>query len=141
MNQKNPKCPFVRLMLVFVIVVIIGVGVNKLLTESGSGFFNTAEIAETKEKRQKTYTFRDEEHLLEQYEKHKDKFHYDTPEEYEEQANRVIHTFAVLHKQEKEGDDNIYYAVDTNELVVVSSDGYIRTYFKPEEGMKYYNKQ
>ncbi len=52
MNQKNPKSPFVRLMLVFVIVVIIGVGVNKLLTESGSGFFNTAEIAETKEKRQ-----------------------------------------------------------------------------------------
>ena len=54
MNQKNPKSPFVRLMLVFVIVVIIGVGVNKLRTESGSGFFNTAEIAETKEKRQKT---------------------------------------------------------------------------------------
>ena len=35
----------------------------------------------------------------------------------------------------------IFYDEDKNEIVFVSSDGYIRTYFKPSEGINYYNRQ
>ena len=40
-----------------------------------------------------------------------------------------------------EDNDEIYYDEDKNEIVFVSSDGYIRTYFKPSEGINYYNRQ
>ena len=29
----------------------------------------------------------------------------------------------------------------TNEFVILSTDGYIRTYFRPSSGIKYFNKQ
>ena len=46
-----------------------------------------------------------------------------------------------LHKLEKEDGDDIYYLEETNEFVVVSTDGYIRTYFCPDAGKKYFDKQ
>ena len=46
-----------------------------------------------------------------------------------------------LHKLEAEDGDDVYYLENTNEFVIVSTDGYIRTYFKPSRGMEYYNKQ
>ena len=30
---------------------------------------------------------------------------------------------------------------ENNEIVFVSEDGYIRTYFKPTDGINYYNRQ
>ena len=47
---------------------------------------------------------------------------------------------SVLGHEKDDGDD-IYYLERTNELVIVSTDGYIRTYFRPDSGIKYYNKQ
>ena len=41
---------------------------------------------------------------------------------------------------EEDGDD-VYYLASTNELVIVSTDGYIRTYFCPDSGKEYYDKQ
>ena len=46
-----------------------------------------------------------------------------------------------LHKNEKEDNDDVYYLEETNEFVIVSTDGYIRTYFYPDSGIDYYNKQ
>ena len=46
-----------------------------------------------------------------------------------------------LHKLEKEDGDDVYYLEETNEFVIVSQDGYIRTYFLPSAGKKYYDKQ
>ena len=37
--------------------------------------------------------------------------------------------------------DNVYYLESTNEFVIVSTDGYIRTYFKPNDGIDYFNRQ
>jgi pyocin large subunit-like protein len=46
-----------------------------------------------------------------------------------------------LQKTEAEDGDMVYYLEDTNEFVIVSPDGYIRTYFLPEDGIDYYNRQ
>ena len=53
-------------------------------------------------------------------------------------------TYAIVHlklPKEKEDGDDVYYIQDTNEFVVVSTDGYIRTYFNPDDGIDYYNRQ
>lgn len=87
------------------------------------------------------YNFRKEENLISHFEKHKKEFEYTTAEEYLEGANRVINTEGVLHKTEAEDGDDVYYLEETNELVIVSTDGYIRTYFKPSAGIAYYNRK
>lgn len=88
-----------------------------------------------------TYHFRTEEYLTEHFKKHGSEFDYKTSQEYEEGANRVINTNGVLHKKEQEDNDDVYYLEETNEFVIVSTDGYLRTYFKPEGGLDYYNRQ
>ena len=62
-------------------------------------------------------------------------------ESYEEAASEVVNNPDALHKTEKEDGDDVYYLKDTNEFVVVSGDGYIRTYFNPNDGINYYNRQ
>lgn len=88
-----------------------------------------------------TYEFRKDEYLMEHFEKHGHEFGYTTAEEYLEGANRVIASEDVLHKIEAEDGDDVYYLEATNEFVVVSTDGYIRTYFKPNDGIEYFNRQ
>ena len=53
----------------------------------------------------------------------------------------VVNNPKSLHKTEKEDGDDVYYKEDTNEFVVVSTDGYIRTYFNPDSGKKYFDRQ
>ncbi|MBO5522262.1 MAG: zinc-ribbon domain containing protein [Roseburia sp.] len=88
-----------------------------------------------------TYQFRTQENLQEHFSKHGAEFGYQTAEAYLEGANRVIVSADALHKYEKEDGDDVYYLESTNELVIVSTDNYIRTYFKPEDGIEYYNRQ
>ncbi len=87
------------------------------------------------------YTFRNDKLLNEHFEKHNEDFGYADVQEYVEGANRVINDKNALHKLEAEDGDDVYYLENTNEFVIVSTDGYIRTYFKPSRGMEYYNKQ
>lgn len=91
------------------------------------------------------YRFRSKKYLDEHFAKHgdefKDDFGYQNAAEYEKGASDVINNKDALHKNEKEDGDGIYYLVDTNEFVVLSTDGYIRTYFRPDSGKKYYDKQ
>ena len=44
-------------------------------------------------------------------------------------------------KIEKEDGDTVYYVEATNEFVVLSTDGYIRTYFLPDSGKRYFDRQ
>lgn len=78
-----------------------------------------------------------EEHFL----KHSGEFGYTTKEDYLEGANEVVTSASSKHKQEAEDGDDIYYDAENNEIVFVSKDGYIRTYFKPSDGIEYYNRQ
>ncbi len=87
------------------------------------------------------YTFRNDGLLESHYEKHGEEMGFASPEEYEAAANRVIDDEDVLHKVEAEDGDDVYYLERTNEFVVVSTDGYIRTYFYPNDGIDYFNRQ
>lgn len=85
--------------------------------------------------------FRNQKLLDQHYEKHGIEMGFDSAEEYEAAAAAVVSNPDVLHKTEKEDGDDVYYVEATNEFVIVSKDGYIRTYFLPSGGIKYYNKQ
>lgn len=87
------------------------------------------------------YAFRNNNLLNQHFEKHNGDFGYSTTEEYVKGANLVINNPNSLHKLEAEDGDDVYYLEETNEFVVVSTDGYIRTYFKPSSGISYFNRQ
>lgn len=87
------------------------------------------------------YHFRNESLLESHCEKHGKEMGFASSEEYEMAASDVINDPKSLHKTEKEDGDDIYYKEDTNEFVVVSTDGYVRTYFNPDAGKKYFDRQ
>ena len=87
------------------------------------------------------YTFRNNKKLEDHYEKHGKEMGFKDAEAYEEAASNVVNNPNALHKIEKEDGDDVYYIESTNEFVIVSTDGYIRTYFNPSGGIDYYNRQ
>ena len=87
------------------------------------------------------YTFRTPELRLSHFTKHGIDMGFTTQEAYEEAASRVVNNPNALHKTEAEDGDDVYYIEDTNEFVVLSTDGYIRTYFNPDNGKAYFDKQ
>ena len=87
------------------------------------------------------YTFRNNKLLEEHFQKHGIEMGFATKEEYQKAASDVANDPEALHKLEKDDGDDVYYKEDTNEFVVVSTDGFIRTYFCPDSGKKYYDKQ
>ena len=110
--------------------------------ESISATSETVAESESKQEESKyAYTFRNEQLLNEHYEKHGIYMKYKSPEKYLKGANRVIADKDTLHAIEAEDGDDVYYLEKTNEFVVVSKDGYIRTYFCPEEGIEYFHRQ
>ena len=89
----------------------------------------------------KQLRFRNKRLLEEHYEKHGRDMGFDSAKEYEEAASAAALNPDALHKTEKEDGDDVYYVEATNEFVIVSVDGYIRTYFLPDSGIKYFKKQ
>lgn len=91
------------------------------------------------------YHFRNEKLLNQHFAKHggefSDYFGYETAEEYEKGASDVINNPDALYKTEAEDGDGVYYLESTNEFVILSTDGYIRTYFLPSSGINYFNRQ
>ena len=87
------------------------------------------------------YKFRNNKLLTQHYEKHGIEMGFDSKESYEKAASDVINNPAALHKIEAEDGDYVYYLEETNEFVILSTDGYIRTYFLPSGGKKYYDRQ
>lgn len=85
--------------------------------------------------------FRNEKLLTEHYNKHGISMGYESEEEYLAGANAAINAATALRKKEKEDGDDVYYVEETNDLVIVSTDGYIRTYFRPEDGISYFERQ
>ena len=87
------------------------------------------------------YTFRNNKLLNEHYDKHGIEMGFESAEAYAEAANLVIHHPDVLWKTEKEDGDFCFFLEETGDFVVLSTDGYIRTYFRPGSGKKYFDKQ
>ena len=97
--------------------------------------------AESTESKVRQLRFRNKKLLNQHYEKHGMDMGFKSAVAYEQAASAAALNPDALHKTEKEDGDDVYYITATNEFVVVSTDGYIRTYFKPDSGIKYYNKQ
>lgn len=123
---------------VFLILLLLwggGFGINPLLSSDKNipGKGNAIAVKELE--------FRSEKLLRDHFEKHGVEMGFKTPEEYEDAAALVVADEEVLHKTEKEDGDDVYYLEDSNEFVVISTDGYIRTYFEPEDGIEYFKRQ
>ena len=87
------------------------------------------------------YYFRNSKLLDQHFQKHGIEMGFSSAEEYEAAASAVVNNPKSLHKTEAEDGDDVYYLEETNEFVVVSTDGYIRTYFLPDGGKAYFARQ
>ena len=87
------------------------------------------------------YRFRNNKLLEQHYEKHGIEMGFASKEAYEQAASDVINNPAALFKHEAEDGDEVYYVEETNEFVILSTDGYIRTYFLPNAGKAYFDRQ
>ena len=87
------------------------------------------------------YGFRNKKLRDSHFEKHGIEMGFETVEDYIEAANKVISNPDALHKLEAEDNDHIYFIEETNEFVVLSQDGYIRTYYIANGGIDYFNRQ
>nr|OTO69802.1 hypothetical protein A5866_002018 [Enterococcus sp. 12C11_DIV0727] len=91
--------------------------------------------------------FKTEKQLKEHYKKHVEKqgeFGDISQDEYLEGARDLIKSKGnkkVHSKVRKKNGDTLIYDETTNELVIVDKNGNIKTYFKPERGLDYYNEQ
>ncbi len=95
----------------------------------------------TEEPKVKKYKFRSKKLRDQHYEKHGKDMGFDTAEAYVSAANDVISDPSSLYKIEKEDGDDVYYRERDNAFVVVSKDGYLRTFFYPDRGKKYFDSQ
>lgn len=88
-----------------------------------------------------TLTFRNQKLKEQHYTKHGIDMGFKSADSYEAAAAAVVNNPSALHKTEAEDGDDVYYLEKTNEFVIVSTDGYIRTYFNPNNGIDYFNRQ
>ncbi len=109
--------------------------------QSGASQSTQSVRSEQSEPQTVTLKFRNKNLLDQHYEKHGKDMGFSSAAEYEKAAAAVPANPAALHKTEKEDGDDVYYIEATNEFVVVSTDGYIRTYFLPDSGKRYFDKQ
>lgn len=120
--------------------------VTEKITESVTEIFSE-EATEyfTDENNYVEYHFRNEKLLNQHFEKHGSEFYddfgYQNAQEYEKGASDVINNPEALFKYEAEDGDGVYYIEQTNEFVILSTDGYIRTYFRPSGKIDYFNRQ
>ena len=115
-------------------------GVVKITAKVAKKKYVCKIVVKAVEKKQSGYIFRYERYLQEHYEKHGIEMGYATKEAYLAGANAVINNPNALHKLEAEDQDHIYFIEATNEIVFLSQDGYIRTYFICS-GKNYYDRQ
>ncbi len=85
------------------------------------------------------YYFRNNDRLIQHYEKHGIEMGFASAEDYEKSASDVINNPNSLHKLEAEDNDDVYYLESTGEFVILSTDGYIRTYYYAD--LDYFNRQ
>ncbi len=135
-NHKNSSKLYT--LVVFLIVVCLVI-YNYFLEELQNDSYENTPTISSEYMEQKG--FRNERLLKEHYEKHGIDMGFASAEEYEAAAIGVVNNSAALHRIEAEDGDDVYYMEETNEYVVVSTDGYIRTYFYPSDGKDYFERQ
>ncbi len=86
------------------------------------------------------YSFRDANTLESHYKKHGQEMGYSTALAYQARANEVIQAQESLNTKQNDG-DTAYFLKSTGEFVVLSPQNVIRTFFIPENGMEYFERQ
>ena len=136
-NSKNKSKKFRNIIIVAVVLLLSFIG--KVFNINFDAL-NIGSVLQS-QKADGVLEFRNDNLWEEHFLKHGGEFGYTTKEDYLEGANEVVTSASSKHKQEAEDGDDIYYDAENNEIVFVSKDGYIRTYFKPTDGINYYNRQ
>ena len=136
-NSKNKSKKFRNIIIVAVVLLLSFIG--KVFNINFDAL-NIGSVVQS-QKADGVLEFRNDNLWEEHFLKHGGEFGYTTKEDYLEGANEVVTSASSKHKQEAEDGDDIYYDAENNEIVFVSKDGYIRTYFKPSDGIEYYNRQ
>lgn len=132
--MKKFQNKLIKVLLIIVVIAGVLLYLNTNNSNSNSEYYPQSDI-------QVDYHFRNDNLLSDHYKKHGIEMGFNSKEDYEKAASAVINNPNALHKIEKEDGDDVYYVEDSNEFVIVSTDGYIRTYFLPDSGKKYYDKQ
>ena len=143
-NSNKPEPSIKQWIYALIALVVVfaggGAGLSQLgMASSGEGQAGTA--LESKQMDVRQYEFRNEKLLQEHYKKHGAEMGFPSAYEYQKAAAQVAANPAALHKLEAEDGDDVYYLEESNEFVIISTDGYIRTYFKPDSGKAYYDRQ
>lgn len=88
------------------------------------------------------HTFRNKKLYDDHYKKHGAEFGNITQQEYLDKANELIidKSESILHKY-SDDNDYLYFNTENNYFLVLSEDGYIRTFFIPSSGIKYWERQ
>lgn len=136
-TQKNKKTAINKKISLIIVIFLIVLSIIYVKDKIGPEDNKVIQDVNTSE----SYTFRNESLLQEHFNEHGSEFGYVNSSQYESGANAVIHSMDAICKTEAEDGDTVYYIQQTNELVILSTDQYIRTYFKPEDGISYYNRQ
>ena len=108
-------------------------------SDSAAGSLCDAPASQVSAAKSGNLTFRYDDRLQEHFEKHGAELGYQSAEDYLAGANAVVANDAALHKNESEDGDDVYFLESTGELVVVSTKGYIRTYFSADRD--YFDRQ
>lgn len=148
-HSNKPEHPIKSWIYALIALAVIfaggGAGLSQFGTEvSDNGTGHTGAVLETSKSEVpagKQYVFRNERLLQEHYEKHGIEMGFASAQAYQEAASNAASNPAALHKLEAEDGDDVYYLEESNEFVIVSTDGYLRTYFNPDRGKDYFDRQ
>lgn len=144
-GKKKTALPIsVAAVILAIIALVTGkIGINN--NENNGTDYSTqpaeSQTAEdvTQEPDSAQYTFRNAGLLNQHYKKHGIDMGFGSAEAYEAAAAAVIENPDALYKTEAEDGDGVYFLESTGEFVVLSTDGYIRTYYYADYG--YFERQ
>lgn len=146
MKRIYKKCRQIKMLIRICVVLLVFCGAGLQFTACSNKNADSKDTTTTYTEKQtatakKGVSFRNSNLLNQHYQKHGVKMGFSSAAEYEAAARSVVENSNSLHKIEAEDGDDVYYLESTNEFVIVSTDGYIRTYFKPDTGIDYFNRQ
>lgn len=139
--MKNNRSKLIGLIIAIIVALSGGTYVaTDALTESGQDIYQANENITEQDEATRFY-FRDNERKTDHYYKHGKEMGFASADEYEAAASDVVLNPDTLRKLEDEDGDYVFYLEETNDIVFLSKDGYIRTYFRPDSGKRYFDKQ
>lgn len=139
-TAKKMSIPMIIIGVVMCFAVAIFGGDKESDTQTASKKQTSTKATATEKVRTELYNFRTEKSLNDHFKKHGADTYSKNEDEYLQKANEVINNPDALTKTEAEDGDRVFYIEETDEIVFLSTDGYIRTYFICS-GKDYFDRQ